>query len=243
MYFTEYGSRDLPTVVLLHGAFFVDSFGRQYPLSSRYHLVVPHIPGFGKAADETFETDKALGELKELISQFDAPVYLVGFSLGAQLAVRLIADAPEMVKKAIVISPLLMNKDRASGPLIEQNLKMLRSMKNKLNCKMIGLMNGMPKRSRAEFVESMQRVSEETVRNCVDNGISFESAAGFAGCGVPVLALAGEKEPEDIKNSVKQMSELNPLCTCEIWDKAAHNIPPVFAKRFNETMLSYFRNE
>ncbi len=27
------------------------------------------------------------------------------------------------------------------------------------------------------------------------------------------------------------MAEINPNCRCEIWDKAAHNIPPMFAKK------------
>lgn len=105
---------------------------------------------------------------------------------------------------------------------------------------MIGLMNGLPRQARAEFVESMQLVSEETVRNCVDNGISFDTVDSFPRCNVPVLALAGGREQAEVKDSVMRMAELNPHCQYQIWEKAAHNIPPVFAKRFNETILSFF---
>lgn len=240
MYFIELGDRSAPTVIMLHGAFFVDAFGRQYPLSDQYHLVIPHIKGFGKAARETFETGPALAEIRELVSQYDDPVYLIGFSLGAQLAFKLVSENPELIRKAILISPFLMKKDENSDRVTEENLKMLRSMKNRFFCRAIGLMNGLPKQSRADFVESMQLVSEETVRNCVDNGISFDTVDSFSACNVPILALAGEKEQAEIKDSVKRMAEVNPRCRCEIWDKAKHNIPPVFAKRLNETILSFF---
>ena len=240
VYYIELGDRSAPTVIMLHGAFFVDAFGRQYPLSNQYHLVIPHIKGFGKAAKETFETGPALEELRELVSQYDEPVYLIGFSVGAQLAFKLVSENPELFRKAILVSPFLMKKDEISDRVTEENLKMLRSMKNRVFCRAIALMNGLPKQSRADFVESMQLVSEESVKNCVDNGISFDTVDSFSACNVPILALAGEKEQAEIKDSVKRMAELNPRCRYEIWDKAKHNIPPVFAKRLNETILSFF---
>ena len=240
VYYIELGDRSAPTVIMLHGAFFVDAFGRQYPLSNQYHLVIPHIKGFGKAAKETFETGSALEELRELVSQYDEPVYLIGFSLGAQLAFKLVSENPELFRKVILVSPFLLKKDEISEQVTDENLKMLRSMKNRFFCHAIGLMNGLPKQSRADFVESMQLVSEETVRNCVDNGISFDTVDSYSACNVPILALAGEKEQAEIKESVERMAELNPHCRCEIWDKAKHNIPPVFAKRLNETILSFF---
>ena len=173
----------------------------------------------------------------ELLSPFHI---LIGFSLGAQLAFKLVSENPELFRKAILVSPFLTRKEKISDLVTEENLKMLRSMKNRVFCREIALMNGLPKQSRAEFVESMQLVSEETVRNCVDNGISFDTVDSYSACKVPILALAGGKEQAEVTNSVKRMAELNPHCRCEIWDKAKHNIPPVFAKRLNETILSFF---
>lgn len=74
----------------------------------------------------------------------------------------------------------------------------------------------------------------ETIRNSVDNGITFESELKFADITFPVIALAGAKDQKDILESVKKMAEINSNCRYEIWDRAAHNIPPLFAKRFNK---------
>ncbi len=240
MFCSIHGDRTSPTIIMLHGAFFVDTFGRQYPLSDRYHMVIPHIRGFGKAATETFEAKAAANELKEFISQYEKPVFLIGFSLGAQLAFKLLSESPELFQKAILVSPFLTYGETIADDVLNKNLKMLRSMKNKLTCNMIGLMNGLPKQARAEFMESMQLVSEETVRNCVDNRISFDTVDRFSECDVPILALAGSKEQTAVKDSVKHMAEMNAHCQYQIWDHAKHNIPPVFAKRFNETILSFF---
>lgn len=50
---------------------------------------------------------------------------------------------------------------------------------------------------------------------------------------IPIVALAGEKEQREVKDSVKKMAEINANCKYEIWDKAGHNIPLFFAKKFN----------
>lgn len=63
----EYGKGNSKTIVMLHGAHFVHTFGRQYSLSEKYHIVVPHIMGFGDNTDLAFQTDECIAELAEYI--------------------------------------------------------------------------------------------------------------------------------------------------------------------------------
>ncbi len=240
MYFEEYGKKENPTVIMLHGAFFTDTYSRQYALGDRFHLVIPHIRGFGKAANETFDADGVTSDFKELSEKY-APCFLVGFSLGAQLAFRLVAERPNLFKKAVIVSPWLINKSEIPDDMMSGNLKMLSRLKSKFVCRMIALSSGMPRQKAAEFVDSMQNVSEQTVRNCVDNKISFDTVKAFSDCGVPILALAGEKEPEDIRKSVEKMAEINKNCTVGIWKKAKHNIPMAYSEKFNSELESFFK--
>ncbi len=113
------------------------------------------------------------------------------------------------------------------------NLKHLRQMKNKFFCNIVGLMNGLPPAARKEFVGHMQKVKEETIRNVVYSGITLEGTPEFADIKVPIVAIAGSKEALEVRESVKQMAQANPNCKYEIWDRAAHNIPPVFYRKFN----------
>ena len=79
----EYGHGNEKTIVMLHGAHFVHTFGRQYSLSKEYHIIVPHIMGFGNNTDRVFQTDECIKELAGYIKALNKKVMLVGFSLGA----------------------------------------------------------------------------------------------------------------------------------------------------------------
>ena len=112
MYCEEFGQENDRVVVMLHGAFFTFAFGRQYCLADRYHIVVPHIMGFGRHTDRTFQTDEALAELEECVGGLGRKAGLVGFSLGAQLGYALICRRPDLFDKTVLVSPWL-EKDAA----------------------------------------------------------------------------------------------------------------------------------
>lgn len=235
MYYEEYGKENEKIIVMLHGAFFTYSFGRQYKLSDKYRIILPHIMGFGNHTEKVFDTEKVVEELRELISGLGKRVVLVGFSLGAQLAYELLCNNQELFEKAILVSPWLIKSRKEMPEIIRINERQLEDLKNKTKCRLISLMNGLPKAQRDEFIEQMQHVDIETVRNAVDNGIILTDS--FRNVRVPVQVLAGGKEQASIIETAKRMSEMNPNCKYEIWQKAAHNIPPVFAKRFNDFIV------
>ena len=216
---------------MLHGAFFTYAFGRQYSLASKYHIVVPHIMGYGRHTEKSIQTREVLDELIELIHSFGKKVVLVGVSLGAQLGYELLCETPESFQSAVIISPWLIKTKDEIQKMMRMNEKQFHTLQNKTKCNLIALMNGVPSSARHEFVNEMQNVTIETVQNSVNNGIVLSDA--FQKVDLPVVALCGGKEPEGIKESVKRMSDINPNCRYEIWDKAAHNIPPMFACRLN----------
>lgn len=234
----EYGKSNSKTIVMLHGAYFVHTFGKQYSLSKKFHIVVPHIMGFGDNTDRVFQTDECIKELADYIKSLNKKVMLIGFSLGAQLAFRLVAEYEELFESAIIVSPWLIKEESELSKADEMNKRQFKQLQNKFMCSLIGTMNGLPPKVCKEFVLQMQNVKEETIHNIVYNGITIDSVPKFADISLPVVALAGKKEQDDILKSIKKMAEINKNCRFEIWDKAAHNIPPLFAKRFNELIYS-----
>ena len=162
----------------------------------------------------------------------------MGFSIGAQLGFKLVSEYEELFESAILVSPWLIKEEPFLSKIAELNIKQLKQLKNKLMCGFVGMMNGLPPEKRKEFVSQMQNVKEETIHNIVYNGITIDSVPAFANVTVPVVALAGGKEQKEVCDGIKKMTEINPHCRYEIWDKAGHNIPPLFAKRFNELICS-----
>ena len=234
----EYGKSNSKTIVMLHGAHFVHTFGRQYSLSEEFHIVVPHIMGFGDNTERVFQTDECIMELADYIKSLNKKVMLVGFSLGAQLAFKLVSEHSELFESAIIVSPWLIKEEPFLSEIEKLNIKQLRQLKNKLICGFTGIMNGLPPKACKEFVLQMQNVKEETISNIVYNGITIDSVPRFSDIQVPVIAIAGEKEQDEVLNSIRKMAEINENCRFEIWEKAGHNIPPLFAKRFNKLICS-----
>lgn len=230
----EYGKENECIIVMLHGANIVHCYGRQYVLSEKYRIIVPHIMGFGDEADKIFNAEICVQELAALIKSFGRKVLLIGFSLGAQLAFKLVSEHQELFYAAIIVSPWLNKESSELSEVMRLNIKQYSSLRKKWLCRLIGMMNGLPAKQRKEFVNHMQNVKLDTIRNSVDNKITFDSVPSFSEVSIPIIALAGEKEQPGIHESVKKMSELNPNCKYEIWKNAAHNIPPLFAKKFNE---------
>lgn len=241
MYVEEYGKDNKSVIVMLHGANFVHCFGRQYSLAEKYHVVVPHIMGFGNEAERAFDAEICIQELAAYIRSFENKVLLTGFSLGAQLAFKLISEHPELFYAAIIVSPWLNKEEPELSEVLRMNEKQFYSLKKKWLCNIIGMMNGLPLVQRKEFVRQMQQVKIETITNSVDNGITFDSVPGFENVDFSVIALAGGKEQQSVLDSVKRMAETNNNCRYEIWEKAAHNIPPVFSTRFNKLITETAR--
>jgi len=93
------------TIILFHGA---TGDGTNWdlvtPHLSNYHLLVPDLPGHGIARADPFSIDKAADALRSLILKraHDRVAYVVGFSLGAHVAIHLVSHYPEVTNCVLV---------------------------------------------------------------------------------------------------------------------------------------------
>lgn len=227
----EYGRDQKQILVMLHGAHMVHCFSGQYPLADRYHLLVPHLMGFGDEAGRVFDAEACVRELGDFIGGLRQKVLLVGFSLGAQLAYRLVLLHPELFSAVILASPWLIKEEASLRRIEEANQKQLRFLQKEWVCRSFAAVNGIPKALRKDFIRQIQAETPETIHNVVYNGIALDDSASRLR--VPVIALAGEREPDVMRRSVEALAQASPYCRYEIWEKAGHSIPMRFPDRFN----------
>lgn len=112
VHYLEGGPRDAPPVVLLHGIFaekdhWVD-FAR--PLTGRWRVVAPDLPGFGQSGRQANEPYDYAAQVERLRAFLDAAqlqrVHLAGNSMGGTLAVLFALEYPDRVASvALVGSP------------------------------------------------------------------------------------------------------------------------------------------
>ncbi|MBD2067736.1 alpha/beta hydrolase [Leptolyngbya sp. FACHB-671] len=110
IFYREAGSRDNPTILLLHG-FPASShmFRNLIPaLADQFHLVAPDYPGFGNSSMPTVdEFDYTFDHLAEIIEKFIDAIAVQKYSLyvmdyGAPVGYRIAVKHPEQVEALIV---------------------------------------------------------------------------------------------------------------------------------------------
>jgi pimeloyl-ACP methyl ester carboxylesterase len=110
IFYREAGSRDNPTILLLHG-FPTSShmFRNLMPaLADQFHLVAPDYPGYGNSSMPTVnEFDYTFDHLAEIVEKFITAINLKKYSLyvmdyGAPIGYRIAAKYPERVEALIV---------------------------------------------------------------------------------------------------------------------------------------------
>jgi len=239
MYYEEFGDKQNPTLVFLHGSNFVQSFVNQYYFSGRFHLIVPHITGFGLEAETIFTTEKAVNDIAELIEKLDKRVTVIGFPLGAQLILPLITKHTELFLGAIMVSPWILKEEKMMNKILLQNNKDFAFVKSKSANQLIGMMLHLNKKQTQKMYEYSLAVQKESVLNSINNGIDIRNYPRFANISLPMLAICGNKEIKDVKDSVKELNKINSNCKYEIWETAAHNIPTNFSKKFNATINKF----
>ena len=110
IFYREAGSRDNPTILLLHG-FPTSShmFRNLMPaLADRFHLIAPDYPGYGNSSMPTVdEFDYTFDRLAEIVEKFITAINLKKYSLylmdyGAPIGYRIATKYPERVEALIV---------------------------------------------------------------------------------------------------------------------------------------------
>ena len=110
IFYREAGSRDNPTILLLHGFPTSSHMFRNLmsALADRFHLVAPDYPGYGNSSMPSVnEFDYTFDHLAEIMEKFITAIDLKQYSLyvmdyGAPVGYRLAAKYPERVQTLIV---------------------------------------------------------------------------------------------------------------------------------------------
>ncbi|MBW4518584.1 MAG: alpha/beta hydrolase [Scytolyngbya sp. HA4215-MV1] len=110
IFYREAGSRDNPTLLLLHGFPTSSHMFRNLisALADKFHLVAPDYPGYGNSSMPTVnEFDYTFDHLAEIVEKFITAIDLKKYSLyvmdyGAPIGYRIAAKYPERVQTLIV---------------------------------------------------------------------------------------------------------------------------------------------
>ena len=240
IYYDEYGNRENPTILMLHGAGALDTFSRRYCFSEKYHLVVPHLPGAGKAAGQVYEPEKTKQELYALISGLHKEkIGLIGHSLGGQIAVMLASEHPELFSFAFFLSAWVNPK-----PQTVQMYCSLAAMSAKMLhwgrlVRIQGKYWNYTANQAKYMAEYSKQITPQVYRSFFANTLDLSTLPSYTAANLPMYAICGSKEVKDMKTSLDLLAE-NPHCKPMVLQKANHDFPMRNADELNMILAEVF---
>lgn len=221
----EYGNRKNPTILLLHGAGALDTFCHQYFLSKKYHLLVPHLHGAGKSADMVYQPEILKQELLFWMDSLHKDkIGVIGHSLGAQMAIRLVCDHPERFYFAIFLSAWINPADAG----IKMYCSMAKAATDLLHWKWLvrlqGKYWGYTCEQTDNLVNDSRRITPQIYRSFFENTLDLETLPHYPDIPVAMLAICGSREAKSMKTSLARLAR-NPHCTAMVLPKAGHDFP------------------
>lgn len=217
----ESGSPEAGTILFLHGGG-VGGWMWQEVIENlpEFHCLAPDLPEHGRNQSGPFSISGAAEAAANLIrlKSPDGEAHVVGLSLGAQVAVAILSQAPEVVKSAVISSALLYPLPGAGlgfyHPLSLALVywTMLAPFKRwdawiRLNARYSA---GVPQRFFEHFRRDFQNMSRDAWVRLMSENLSFRLPPGLESFQKPVLVIAGQKEHAAMRRSAQALLEALP---------------------------------
>lgn len=228
MHIERAGTPGGPRVVLLHGGGVAGWMWRPLRafLPTGLDLIIPDLPGHDRSVRDGYVSqDRTLQDLRRYLNaEIDAPYAVVGFSFGAQLAVRLAAESPESISHVTVISaqakptrfPALTLALLAAAAPLARWPWFARAQAKELF---------IPDSLIDDYLRTSGALEGSTLTRMVGDNIRFTIPAAWSAYPGSALILAGADERRTVTESARTLQRKLPGSEIELVDGCGHGIP------------------
>ncbi|TSI06221.1 alpha/beta hydrolase [Lysinibacillus sp. BW-2-10] len=238
LYYQEFGNQNAPLIVFLHGGGVSGwMWEKQVQYFQNYYCIVPDLPEQGKSAGEgPFSIQKSAEQINQLIRQKASgqKVIVIGFSLGAQVAIQMLSLDAKLIDYAIINSALVL-----PSPLIKKFIKPIMKLtypliKNKSFSKLQAKSLYIDENNFERYYNESSTINLHTLTRILEENMSFTLPEQFSKAKAKILVTVGEKEKAMIKKSTFKIIESNPNCTGIILSNIGHGLSMANPTYFNQ---------
>ena len=241
MIFDAYGDEKNPTLVLLHGAALLDTFSHQYEALSRwFYVLVPHLPGAGEAAATAYNPQETSDALASWITSLNVgKVAIMGHSIGAQLAVKLVSEHEELFSRAVFLSAWLISSEKSVKSLASIARLSYGAIKNASLLRLQGKYWGLTPEQTEKLATYSPRIKLNTYVGFYQNRIYLKDLTGYASVQIPMLAMCANGETAEMKASLAALGEQNTNCLTVVFPQGSHDFVLQKHKLLNPMLLDF----
>ncbi|API94168.1 alpha/beta hydrolase [Virgibacillus pantothenticus] len=238
LYYRETGNKDGSMMFFIHGGG-VSSWmwEKQMQYFSQYHCVAIDLPEQGKSNHTAkfsikYSAERAI-EIIEKIAN-DKKVIVIGFSLGAQVAIQMLSIKPNLIHYAVINSALV-RPNSFVKKLIRPTIKLTFPLiKNKSFSKLQAKTLYIDMEHFETYYKESSLMKSDTLVRILEENMSFELPEDFNKAKGKILVTVGEREKAVMKKSAKDIILNNSNCLGVIIPNVSHGIPLVHPDFFNQ---------
>lgn len=194
-------------------------------LDQRNRVLVPDLPGHGRSVDEDYVSHAVtVAALARLLEDEGAPATVVGFSLGAQLALQLASERPDLVDRVIVVSAQTVPM-RAARPTLALLGATAGLAKQEWFARLQAKQLFVPEDLLDDYVRTSAGISRETLLRSVEQNLRFVPPATWRAFPGEATILVGADEKALMKRSALALHAALPHSTLQVVDGCGHGIP------------------
>lgn len=212
---------------------------KQVQYFSDFHCVVPDLLKQDSKSDiEEFSIKNSAEQLLMIIEKKakSKKVIVIGFSLGAQIAIEMMSMKPQLIDYAIINSALVRPIPFARY-LISPSVKLAFPLiRNKVFSKLQAKTLYISKDYFEKYYEESTNMERDTLIKILKENMIFEIPQNFSIVQGKVLVTVGAKERAIMKKSASDIVKVNPNCKGVIFPKIGHGAPLANPEFFNQVI-------
>ncbi|MFB7249317.1 alpha/beta fold hydrolase [Microbacterium sp. NPDC056234] len=228
MHVERHGDPQGPRVLLLHGGGVAGWMWKplREHLGPRRRLLIPDLPGHDRSAQQPYisHDETVSGLVSILEADGAAPTAVVGFSLGAQLAVLLAAERPDLVDRVVVISA-----QAQPTPAPRLTLALLRSASGLARVRWFARLQAkelfIPPALLDDYLRTSAAMTSQSLVAAVGENIRFAVPDAWRSFPGQALILAGSHEKALMRASADALHDALPGSSLHVVADAGHGIP------------------
>ena len=223
MKFHEFGDKNLPSILLIHGggSSWWNYLRQARILSEEYRVILPTLNGHGEEyqLDYVSTEDSALEILDYIKANCGGKLFAIGgVSLGGQIAMELLSLDSEIAEKAIIDGSLCIPQPRLAKISIFLVSLFGKLMFSKSSCKFqLSLMNkfypqlAYPDEIKNYYMEDLPRTPIKTLVTIYKTYMGhYKLNSRISKSKAQALYIYGEKELKGVKESARLFQQMHP---------------------------------
>jgi pimeloyl-ACP methyl ester carboxylesterase len=246
MIFKEFGSKNMPVIVLLHGGGL--SWWSWKPqieaLQKDYCIVAPIINGHGDDWETTFISIEESAEqvVKYIKENHNGKVFaLCGLSIGAQIIVEILSQEYDIAENAVIESALLYPIKMAAALTVPMYHLCYGLIKKRWYAKLQAKSLKVPDEFFENYYEDSSRITKQSLVNITKSNGTYSMPLTICNTKAKTFILVGEKELSIMKKSAALLHNTVKGSSLRIIEECGHGeISLIYPNKYLDLLQQLF---